>query len=163
MRAHTLLPVWQDWTHGLKLSGKQARGQDVSATLLPRQDVNKAQTIIQVHIDQTPCLVPLDSGCSYTIVTARLCCTWSKRSIKITTINGKIQVCCGVGSEMICTDSGGSAKVNVLVMRKDILGFDLQFGYNIIKALGGVHIKQAGIVQFLKSLVCTALCADQPN
>ena len=55
--------------------GKQASRQDVSAALLPRQDVNKAQPNIQVHVNQTPYSALIDSGCSHTIVSARRCCT----------------------------------------------------------------------------------------
>ena len=108
--------------------------------------MNKAQPIIRVLVDQRPSSALLDSGCSRTIVSARLCRTWRKRSIKVTTINGDTRACCGVGSVRIRTDSGASAKVDVLVTRKDLLGFDLLLGYDAIKALGGVLITQGGTV-----------------
>ena len=72
-----------------------------------------------------PCSSVLDSDCSHTIVRARLCHTWSKRSIKIITINSETQTFCGVGVSEDSYDSGEFAKVNVLVIGKDILGFDL--------------------------------------
>ena len=50
-------------------------GNDVSASLLLGQDVNLAQPIMQVHDDQTPCSAVLDSSCSHTIVSTRLCHT----------------------------------------------------------------------------------------
>ena len=163
MWASMLLPMWEDWTHSLNLSGEWTTGQDVSAALLPGQDVNKVQPIIWVHVDQTPCLTLLDSGCSCTIVSARLCCTWSKRSVKITIIKGKAWVCCGVGSVWIYIDSSEPAKVNVLVMWKDILSFDLLLRYDAMKALDGVLITWAGTVQFLEASVCAALHIDWPN
>ena len=67
-------------------------------------------------------------------------------------------MCCGVGLVRIRTGSGESAKVNVLVTWKDILGFDLLLGYDTIKALGRVLVTQAGTVQFLEAPVCVALC-----
>ena len=79
------------------------------------------------------------------------------------TIDGKTQVCCWVGSVRICTNSGESAKVNVLVTQKDILGFDLLLRYNAIKALDGVLITQAGTVQFLVAPVCATLCINWPD
>ena len=85
----TLLPIWRDQTRSLKLFRKQARTKDISAAPLSRQDVNKAQPISWVHVDQTPCSALLDSGCFCTIVSTRLCCTYSKRSIKIRSINGE--------------------------------------------------------------------------
>ena len=77
--------------------GKQTREQEVSTALLPRQDGNKEQPIIQVHTGQMLCSALLDSGCSHTIVNARLCCTWSKRRFKIISINGETQACCWAG------------------------------------------------------------------
>ena len=68
------------------------------------------------------------------VMAAKLCLTWSKRIGKIMTLNGLTQTCCGVESVRIHTDSCESAKVDVLVTRKDILGFDLQLGYDAIKA-----------------------------
>ena len=141
--------------------GNEQRGQDVSTTLVLGQDVNKAQPIIRVHVDQTPCSALLDSSCSRTIVSARLCCTWSKRIVKITTINGETRACCEVRLVRIRTDSGESAKVNVLVTQKDILCFDLLLRYNAIKPLSGVLITRAGTVQFLEALACAALRVDR--
>ena len=56
-----------------------------------------------------------------------------------------------------------NVKVIVLVTQRDILGFDLLFGYDAIKALGGVLITQAGTVHFLEAPVCATLRIDQPN
>ena len=77
------------------------------------------------------------------------------------TINDKTQACCGVGQVRIHTDSGASAKVNVLVTWKDILGFNLLLRYDTIKALGGILITQAGTVQFLELPVwASTYCSD---
>ena len=56
------------------------------------------------------------------------------------TINSETQASCWVGSVRICTDFGESAKINLLMMQKDILGCDLMLRYNAIKAWGSVFI-----------------------
>ena len=66
--------------------GDRARGQRCHHHSAPR-----------VYVDQTPCSALLNSGWSRTIVSARLCCAWSKRSVEITTINGETLAFYGVG------------------------------------------------------------------
>ena len=58
------------------------------------------------------------------------------------TIDGETQAYCGVGSVRIRTDSGESAKANVLVTQKDIPGFELLLGYNAINCAisGGPYL-----------------------
>ncbi len=124
--------------------------------------MNKAQPIIRVHVAQTPCSVLIDLGCSSTIVNTKLCHTWSKRHVRIMTINGKRQVCCGDCQRGFILTLGHLLK-SLLVMRKKILGFDLLLGYDTIEALGSVLITQAGTVQFLEASVCAALCIDWPD
>ena len=116
-----------------------------------------------MYVDRIPCSALLDSGCSHTIVSARLCKTWSRKNVKVTTIGGETQACCGVGTVEIHTDSGVSAEMSVLVTQNDLLGFDLLLGYDAIKALGGVTIAQTGDVHFLEAPVCAAVHIDRPD
>ena len=81
----------------------------------------------------------------------------------MTTISGETRTCCGVGAVNIRTRTGNSANVEALVALKKPLSFDLLLGYDAIRALGGVHITQAGAVQFQKTPVCAALRIDQPD
>lgn len=125
--------------------------------------MNKAQPVITVYVNRIPCSALLDSGCSHTIVSTRLCPSWTKRKIKVTTIGGETQTCCGAGTVKIYTDTGAATKINVLVTQGNLLGFDLLLGYDAIKVLGGVAIHQDGKVRFLEAPVCAALHIDRPD
>ena len=82
----------------------------------------------------------------------------------MTTISGETRTCCGVGTVNIRTRTGNSANVEALVALKKPLSFDLLLGYDVIRALGGVHITQTGAVQFQeKTPVCAVLRIDQPD
>lgn len=53
-------------------------------------------------------------------------------------------------------------EVDVLVVPKNLLGFDLLLGYDAIKLLGGIHIMCMGVIQFQEAAsVCVVLKIDQ--
>ena len=58
---------------------------------------------------------------------------------------------------------GNLAKVDALVVKKP-LDFDMLFGYDAIKSLGGVLITQDRNVQFQEAaLMCATLKIDHPD
>lgn len=76
----------------------------------------------------------------------------------VSTLTGATQACCGRGTVRICTATGNTATIDVLVMRGKPLDFDLLLGIDAIKALGGVRITQHGSVEFEKPWsVCAAI------
>ena len=125
--------------------------------------MSEAQPTVTIYVNNVPCTALLDSGCSHTIVSARLCRTWKERNITVTTIGGETQACCGAGTVKIHADSGVAAELNVLVTQGDLLGFDLLLGYDAIKALGGVVIARDGGVRFLETPMCAAIHIDRPD
>ena len=42
---------------------KQDRGQGISASLLPNQDVNTALPVVNIYVNGTQCSVLIDTGC----------------------------------------------------------------------------------------------------
>ena len=97
----------------------------------------------------------------FAIVFAGLCRIWKEKGVRVTTISGETQTCCGVGAVNIRTRTGNSANIEAL---KKPLSFDLLLGYDAIRALGGVHITQMGAVQFQeKTPVCATLRIDQSD
>ena len=139
-------------------------GQGAGVNLSPKQKLNEALPIIQIYVNVTLCSALLDSSCSRTIVFVGLCHTWKEKGVRVTTISGKMRTCYRVGTVNISTRTRNSANIEALVALKKPLSFDLLLGYDAIRALGGVHITQAGAVQFQeKTPVCAALRIDQPN
>ena len=55
-------------------------------------------------------------------------------------------MCHGVGSIVVRTDIGTSARLDALVVKEKPLGFDMLLGYDAIKSLGGVLINEIGEV-----------------
>ena len=60
----TLLPMWRGWPLGSRLSGTRGRGQGISASLLPNEDLNTTLPVANIYINGTQCLVLVDTGCS---------------------------------------------------------------------------------------------------
>lgn len=126
-------------THVSRLAGKQRWHRFLS----PDRHINEALPIIQIHVNNTPCLPLHDSVCSCPNGSARLGRTWKKRSVRVTIISVYVTVW------------GNSANVETLVVRKKPLNFDLPLDYDAIKALGGVLLTQTGTVKFRnEALVC---------
>lgn len=68
----------------------------------------------------------------------------------VTTLTGAAQACCGSGTIRIRAATGNTATIDVLVIRGKPLDFDLLFGIDAIKALGGIRITQSGSVKFVE-------------
>lgn len=61
------------------------------------------------------------------------------------------------GSINLCMGSGELMKVSVLIVDKELLGFNVHLGMDIIKKLDRVHITESGKVRFSNILVCVEL------
>ena len=82
----------------------------------------------------------------------------------VTTLIEAKQACCGNGTIRICTATGSTVTIEVLVMQGKQLDFDLLLGINAIKVLSKVHITQWGSVEFEKlGPVCTAICINEAD
>ena len=161
----TLFPVWWDWTLGPGLFGKRNRGQGISVSLLPHEDVNAVPPAASIYVDGTKCSALIDTGCSRTIIDADRCRSWRRAIVNVMTIGGMSRLCCGDGMVTVSTEEGSSAKISVLVVRGKPLGFDLLLGIDAIKALGGMVVGPTGSVQFgNKEIVkCAAIFINEPD
>ena len=103
--------------------------------------------------------VLVDSGCSCCIVYAPVC-KWTRRKASVTTVNGQLQECKGVGRVWIRTADGAEAEVDALVVDFKPLGLDCILGVDGISALGGVTISSCsvnfGASQLRQGGVCAA-------
>ena len=118
--------------------------------------------VIKVQVEGVQCSALVDTGCSHSIVSADQCTAWSSQQVDIWTIDETSWACCGVGTVSILTNGGSHAVVNVLVSCERPLGYNILFGIDTIRALGGIMITQAGDVKFGgRKEACAALCVNE--
>ena len=86
--------------------------------------------VIWVHANEIPCTAFLESGCSRTIVSARLCPVWKKKSVRVITIS--CEMCHEIGIVKVCTDTGNSADVEALVIHERPLDSNLLLSYDAV-------------------------------
>ena len=139
------------------------RGQGTVATIAPGKSINAALPVVEVEVDGVRCSALVDTGCSQSILSASRCRAWNGQRIRLRTIDGVSQACCGIGTVTILTDGGVQAKVNVLVARGKPLGYDLLLGIDAIRALGGVTVSPGGNVEIGGGSVCAALHINEPD
>lgn len=84
----------------------------------------------------------VDSSCSRSLASKDVL----RRFVHVTTINGETNVC-GVGVVNMGRNGGNPVKVDILVTRERLLGYDLLTGMNTIKEMGGVQITPPGTVR----------------
>ena len=104
---------------------KRVRGQSAVASLATFWPVNVALPIIKVQVDGIQCSALVNTGCSWSIVSADQCNVWSSQQVDMRTIDRTSYACCGVRTVSILTNGGGHAIVNVLVASERPLGYDL--------------------------------------
>ena len=141
-----LLSLSRAGPHSTKLFRKLVWRQGAVASLAPSWPVNVALSVIKVQVDSVQCSALVDTGCSWSIVSADRCTAWSSQLVDIWTIDGTSRTCCGVVTESILTNGGSHAVVNVLVAWERPLSYDLLIGIDTIQALGLVMITLAGDV-----------------
>ena len=115
--------------------------------LVGEHDQVKTLFII-VCVDGIPCSALLDSGYSWSILSTKLCQSWSKQDIMVTTLTESMQACCRSSTVKIRTATGNTVPINLVVMREKNLDFNQLLGINTINELGSVHISQYGSVEF---------------
>ena len=85
--------------------------------------------------------------------------------MNVMTIGGISHPCCGDRMVTVSTEEGSSAKICMLVVHSEPLGFDLLLGIDAIKALGGMVVGPTGSVQLSnKEIVkCAAISINEPD
>ena len=91
----------------------------------------------------------MDSGCSSTIVVARLCRSWHG-ACRIVTADGSGVDCCGKTVLKLKIEGNVLPSVSCLVMEKLVDRVDVIVGMDIINSTGGVVIRPNHHVQFLR-------------
>ena len=61
-------------------------------------------------------------------------------------VDGGARTCCRIGVGQVCI--GAKHTISIVVVGRDLLGFDLLLGLDAIKQLGGVTVTGAGEVMF---------------
>ena len=127
------------------LFGKRNRGQSISTSLLPHEDVNAALLAASIYVDRAKC--------------------WRRAIVNMMTIGAMSHPCYGDGMVTVSKEEGSSAKISVLVVRGKSLGFDLLLGIDAIKALGGTVVGPTGSVQLGKKEIvkCAAISINEPD
>ena len=131
---------------------------------LSSQRVNSALPIVTVYVDGTPCSAVFESGYSRSILSTKLCQSWSKQDVAVTTLTEARQAGFGSCAVRVCTLAGSTATVNVLVIWGEPLDFNLLLGIDAIKALGGDDITQYGSLEFEETQpVCAVTCISEAD
>lgn len=97
----------------------------LGASHIPHLDVNVALPVANILVNRQWCSALIESVYSWSIISAEQCWSWTSKHVDMQTISGRMQACCSVGTLNICTNSGNSAKVEILVVCDKPLGFDL--------------------------------------
>ena len=74
-------------------------------------------------------------------------------------------MCCGESVVQIGIGNGPSVAIRALVLDRDLLGYDLLLGLNVIRQLGGMVMSDTGEVRFPQHerLMCAAITLDEPD
>ena len=159
--ACALLLLQQSRTYSSGLLGKWGQGWD-GAALLSRQTMNEMLPVIWVHANETLCTALVDWLPLDHCKCGTLPCLEEEEHQSDHYKWWNVQVSWNRNSKC-CTDTGNSADVEVLVVLERQLDFDLQLGYDAIKAFGGVLITQMGIVIFCEGGPCVCSAQDWPT
>ena len=127
--------------------------------------MNEVIPAVAVCINGFQRLALLDTGCSHSLITRVLCHSWEKKKVDISTVGEGALRCCGIGRVQLDVVSECPINIEVLVTDRKLLGFDLLFGFDIIKKLGGENMTRDGTVSFpqLDRPVCMAITIDKPD
>lgn len=76
----------------------------------------------------------------------------------VTTVNEETEACCGLGIIGFCMESDSTTEIDVLVVCKRPVDFNLPLRIDDIKALSSVCITYTGDMNFKERVpICTAL------
>lgn len=104
----------------------------------------------------------VDSGCSQLLINGSVCCPWSRQERNMI-MSAKILQSQRFGSINLCMGIGELIKVIVLIVDKELLGFNMHLGMDIIKKLDRVHITESGKVHFSNIPICAAIRIEKSN
>ena len=121
--------------------------------------------MIEVVVNGKRCMALVDSGYSRSLVTESMCNPRSGQASDVLTVDGKTLRSNDIGTITLAADNESPVKADVLVVNSSLLGFNMQFGMDIIRMLGGVRIDQFGNVIFSRTgpHACAAIRIEEPD
>ena len=78
--------------HCVDVSGKRERGEAFCARLHPRHPLSAVLPVTEISVDDVTCVALVDSGCSHCIVYAPYCASWTRKSVSVLTVSGRVQL-----------------------------------------------------------------------
>ena len=151
------------WTYNITVPGKRQRGGGISISLFLDRLNTKKLPSMKVHGDGQECTVLIDFGCSQTLVSKAVCHFWKRKSAGVLTIDGRTLNCRGYGRIKVEVGQALAVDIEVLVVDKQLLGFNLLLGIDAIKELGGVYLTESGEARFGGLNRCAAISIDEPD
>ena len=116
---------------------------------------------MKVHVDGQECTALINSGCSQTLVSKAVCCFWKQKSAGVLTADGRTLNCQGYCKIKVEPDQVLAINIEALVVGKQLLGFDLLLGIDVIKELGGVYLTESSKVRFEGLNRCAAISINE--
>ena len=110
----------------------------------------KVLPTIAVHINRIRSLVLLDKGSLRSLISRPLCHSWKRKEVEVLNVGERTIRCSGVGFVQPDMSNRRPINVEVPVVDRKLLGFDLLLGFDVIKKLGGVCVISDGTVSFPK-------------
>ena len=118
---------------------------------------------MKVHVDGQECTALIDSGCSQTLGSKAVCRFWKRKSAGVLTADGRTLNCRGSGKIKVEVGRVPAVDIEVLVVDKQPLGFDLLLGIDAIKLLGGIYLTESGEARFGGLNRCATISIDEPD
>ena len=117
---------------------------------------------VSMHIDGKKRTVLVNTGCIQTLV---LCQMWERKEVPMLTVGGSSLICCGVSVVQISIGNESPVAVQTLAVDRELLGYDLLLGLDVITQLSGMAMTGTGKVKFLRYriLICVAITLNEPD
>ena len=146
-------------THYSQMSEEKSKRYNTS--LISLKVMKKALPVINVCIDGIKCSTLVDTGCSWSLSNISICCPWSRVKIHEMMVNRKLLKSQGVDSIRLCVDNCNPVKIEVLVIKSKLLGFDALLGMGIIKKLGRICITKLSEVRYPSLPICADMIISE--
>ena len=143
------------------MPGKCQRGGGISISLLPDRLNTKKLPSMKVHVDGQEYMALIDSGCSRTLVSKAMCCFWKRKSAGALSAGGRTLNCREYGRIKVEVSQVPAVDIEALVVDKQLLGFDLLLGIDVIKELGSVNLTESGKACFGGLNRCAAISINE--
>ena len=102
-------------------------------------------------------------GAQRHLVCKAVFCFWKRKSAGVLTADGRTLNCWGYSRIKVKVGQVPAVDIEALVVDKQLLGFDLQLGIDVIKELSGVYLTKSGEACFGGLNRCAAVSIDEPD